>query len=156
MMMDARLILRIMLCAALASGGLTGCFLAPAIDSFNKLGVTAGDREKLLAERIRVFNDAVSFGQPGDAEAFFVPEQRAGLEKEFRKQRKQEKVVDSRIESVGFSNESRTALVEVTVRYYKVPYYVVNERLEIQEWKFIGTSGWFLSSRKEGVADSVA
>lgn len=133
---------------------LGGCFLAPAIDSFNKLGVTAGDREKLLAERIRGFNDAVSFGQPGDAELFFVPENRAVLEKVFRKERKQQKIVDSRIESVGFSEESRKALVEVTVRYYRVPFYIVNERTEMQEWRFLGTSGWFLAARNEAQAEN--
>lgn len=127
---------------------LSGCFLAPAIDSFKKLGVTAADREKLLAERIRAFNDALSAGGPGDAEQLLVPEKRTELAREIRKLRKSERVVDTKIEAVGFEDDSYKAKVEVTVRAYKVPFYIVNERIEEQEWQFVSvSSGWLLAGR---------
>ena len=127
---------------------LQGCFLAPAIDSFKKLGVTAPDREKLLAERIRSFNDAMSSGAAGEAEHLVLPENRLALERELRRLRKSEKVVDTRIESVGFFEDSYKAKVEVTVRSYKVPFYVVNERLEEQDWHFTVSTGWLLAARR--------
>ncbi|MBN8549079.1 MAG: hypothetical protein J0M12_07185 [Deltaproteobacteria bacterium] len=128
---------------------LSGCFLAPAIDSFNKLGVTESDRQALLEDRFRKFSDALYWGAPGEAITFVTPESRGDLEPEFRRIRKQEKIVDSRIESVGFSDNSFTATIEVLQKYYRVPYYVVNERTESQEWKFHINGGWLLVSTKE-------
>lgn len=127
----------------------SGCFLAPAIDSFNKLGVTASDRQALLEDRFRKFSDALYWGEPGEAITFVTPESRADLEPVFRRIRKQEKIVDTKIESVGFSDNAFTAKIEVTQKYYRVPYYVVNERTESQEWEFHVNGGWLMVSRSE-------
>lgn len=128
---------------------LNGCFLAPAIDSFNKLGVTPVDRRNLLAAKIQSFNDALFFGAPGEAEEFAAPDKRAELERAIRRQRKEEKLVDMRVDSVGFESDAYRAIVDVTVRFYKVPFYVVNERTERQVWDFTVSSGWQLSQREE-------
>lgn len=126
-----------------------GCFLAPAIDSFNKLGVTESDRKALLGERIHRFRDALYWGEPGEAIAFVLPQSRQMLEPAFRRIRKEEKIVDSRLESVEFLENGYKADVEMIVKYYRVPYYVVNERTEKQVWEFNMSDGWLLSERKE-------
>lgn len=127
----------------------SGCFLAPAIDSFNKLGVTSSDRQALLAERIKLFSDALYWGEPSEAMLFVAPAHRVTLEPEFRRIKKQEKIVENKIESVEFSEDARKAKVEMTVRSYKVPFYVVNDRTEIQNWEFNLSDGWLLASRAE-------
>lgn len=123
--------------------------MAPAIDSFNKLGVTPSDRQALLEDRFRNFSEALYWGEPGEALTFVTPESRSDLELIFRRMRKHEKVVDSRIESVGFTDNAFTANIEVTQKYYKIPYYVVNERTENQVWEFHLNGGWLLKSREE-------
>ena len=128
---------------------LNGCFLAPAIDSFNKLGVTASDRQNLLASRIQSFNDALFFGAPGEAEEFVIPDKRLELQRIIRRQRKEEKLVDMRVDAVGFESDAYKAIVDVVVRFYKVPFYVVNERVERQVWEFSVSSSWQLSQREE-------
>lgn len=136
----------IMIVGALA---LNGCFLAPAIDSFNKLGVTESDRQALLAERLKNFSDALYWGQPGEALAFVAAQSRAELEPELRRIQKQEKIVESKIEGVGFSESGYKAKVDVVVRYFRVPFYVVNERAETQNWEFGLSGGWQLVSREQ-------
>jgi hypothetical protein len=127
----------------------SGCLLAPAIESFNKLGVTEADRQALLAERFKKFSDALYWGEPGEAIAFVAPKSREALEPDFRSIRKSEKIVDSHVESVGFSDNAYKAKVDVMVKSYKIPFYVVNERNETQDWEFTIKSGWLLVSRSE-------
>ncbi len=146
--MRARVFLQLAVFIAVAISQ-TSCFLAPAMDSFSKIGVTEGDRQRLLAERLRNFKDALYWSEPGEALTFVVPENRVAMEPVFRRIRKEEKIVDSRTESVAFSDSGYKADVEVTFKYYRVPYYVVTERTEAQTWQFSIADGWLLASRSE-------
>ena len=129
--------------------GLSGCFLAPAIDSFNRLGVTEGDRMVLLAQQVKKFQEANYWGGPSAILAFASPEGRASLAAQLRERSEEERLVESKITDTEFRDAANAATVEVKVRYFQVPFYVLNDRRERQEWRFSSvSSGWQILSRE--------
>lgn len=127
----------------------SGCFLAPAIDSFKRLGVTRDDRMRLLAPQVKKFEESMSWDDSSSALAMVDEKQRVALSGEFRRQLKSERVVDHKIVNLEFSDDAYTATAEVVVRAFKVPYYVVRERTELQKWRFNVSDGWKLTGREE-------
>ena len=81
---------------------------------------------------------------------FVVPEERDRLREGIREHRmKKERIVESKVEDVIFDDDARTADVEMTIRYYRTPVYIVKDRLEVQKWSFVGVgTGWLLSERE--------
>jgi len=125
---------------------LSGCVLVPWIDSYKKIGVSEGDRQRLLQERVLEFQRAVYWGRPEAALAFVDPEVRDDLWRVIRARGDREKIVDSKVEFVKFEENSYSAEVDVAVKYYRVPYYVVQERVERQQWNFTISDGWRYSA----------
>jgi hypothetical protein len=126
---------------------LPGCFLVPFIDSFHKIGVTESDRQSLLGKSVKGFGDARYWGSYDVAVTFVDPDFLPNLQ-EFLKQTSDtnEKVVDSKITSVQYESNSWRAKVSVLVRAYRVPYYIVRDRHEEQNWKFdISRGQWRLT-----------
>lgn len=128
-----------------------GCILAPAIDSIKRAGFTKSDRMGLLGKRVKEFHEALYWGDPDGALAFADMSKRAELDPILRgMSNKNEKVVDSKIESSMFSDSAEEANVKVRVRFYKIPYYIVLERVDEQTWEFDYTDTWHLESLKKG------
>ena len=139
----------VMLSCALISAGLSSCQLvAGQIDSFKQLGVAKGDRENLLGQQIKKFYEKLYWNNPRGALEYVADDRRETIAREMRGIGQQERIVEYRIEFVEFSNDSYAADAEVAVRYYRVPYYAVNERVEKQRWDFSLTDGWRLVSRE--------
>ena len=128
---------------------LEGCFLAPAIDSFKRLGVTREDRIVLLGPQIKKLEESMGWDDNVAALALVDEKEQPAFSKEFRKQLKSERVVDHKVVNVDFSDDAYKASAEVIVRSYKVPYYVVRERTEMQQWRFNVSDGWKLTGREE-------
>ena len=132
----------------------SGCgLIAPLVGSVHSIGVTEGDRQGLLPEELKSFNTALYWGTPQQALSHVLPEGRQTVSEQLRKSRSEERVVDSKVEYVDFADDAYTAKVDVTFKYYKVPFYIVTERKELQTWKFSMNGGWKLESRefkKEG------
>ena len=138
--------------AALASIALllaaSGCILVPAIESVSKAGLTAGDREALLPDVIKQFNESLYWGTPGKALKLVAEDYRAGFMAEYRKKDPSEHVVESKPEMFDYSDDAFSAKVDVLIKYYKVPFYVVENRRELQVWNFSLTGGWKLASKE--------
>ncbi len=122
--------------------------MAPAIDSFKKLGVTRSDRVALLPVNLKRFHDSLYWGKPQEALELVLNESRAKVSEEIQGVAEDERIVDSRIRKVDFSEDASDAKVQVSVKYFKVPFYIVNERREMQEWTFSVSDGWMLKSRQ--------
>jgi len=125
---------------------LSGCVLVPWIDSYKKIGVSEADRQSLLQERVLDFQRAVYWGRPEAALAFVKADVRDDLWRVIRAKGDEEKIVDSKIEYIKFEEESYAAEVDVAVKYYRVPFYVVEERVERQQWTFTIADGWRYSA----------
>lgn len=129
-------------------GSLNGCFLAPAINSFNQLGVTASDRQQLLPRQVKLLHEARYWGSSTDLMQLIDPEH-PQLAQQFRAVDKGKRIVESAIDQVQFNEDSSEAKVDVRVKAYEVPVYVVKETVERQHWRFSMRDGWKVFQREE-------
>jgi hypothetical protein len=122
---------------------LSGCVaLAPVIETYRQLGVSSSDRAALLDKHVKDFHEAIYWGQSHTALSLADESVRVELREKIRDAHKNVKLIDSKIDFVEFNDDVNEAKVDVAVKYYKVPFYVVNEKVEQQEWKFGAGSGW--------------
>lgn len=128
----------------------SGCILMPFINGFREIGATADSRRELLQKRIKAYNLAMRGGDMTLAVSCVEKdnqELREEIKAEIRKSKSKEKVVDNEIEYVEFDDDVYKADIEVKIRYYNVPFYVVNEKIEKTKWEF-HSSEWWLKSRE--------
>jgi hypothetical protein len=127
---------------------LCGCFLVPAYDSFRKTGVTESQRIDLLPQELKRFTEALYWGKPGEALAFVAAEHVDELREGFAVSRENIRVVESKVTDIRFNDGAQEADVQMTVRYYQIPFFVVKDRQEQQKWEFGLTDGWKLKARE--------
>jgi hypothetical protein len=128
--------------------------LVPIVDGVKKIGVTKSDRMALLPDRVATFNHAMYWGRSQDALTFALPESRSDLSKAMKEAAKyQERIVETKVDNIEFDEDGTNATVEVTVRAFRVPVYVVNDTAKRQRWVFSLTNGWQLAGIDEGAAD---
>lgn len=126
--------------------GLSGCILVPIVDGVKKIGVTKSDRMALLPERVASFNHAMYWGRSEDALAFTLPESRPEIVKSMKEAAKfQERIVETKVDFIDFDEDGTSATVDVTVKAFRVPVYVVSDTAKRQRWVFSLTDGWQLA-----------
>lgn len=125
-----------------------GCFLAPTIDSMRRAGVTPASRRSLLPENLKKFHDALYWGSPNEIMRYVDSEGWPEISKQVADMQDTERVVESKVKNVEFDDGAFEAKVSVTVRSFKVGYYVVTDRIEKQTWSFSMTDGWKIVSRE--------
>jgi len=126
---------------------LSCCLLVPFIDAFKQTGATEGDRMALLPPEVKKFTEAVGWGNKTEAMGLVAEEARKEIAKQLKGVGTEERVVESKVEDVEWFDSARSAKVELKVRYFMVPYYVVKTRTEQQKWIFALSSGWKLKER---------
>lgn len=132
------------------SAFVSGCVaLAPVMQTYSQIGVSEGDRMRLLDTSLSEFSNAVYWGNANKALTFASDQAKEDLKNHIRQASKQEKVVETEVEFVDYDDDVYAAEVDVLVKYYKVPQYVVKERRERQFWQFSVASGWEYHGRKD-------
>lgn len=109
--------------------------------------VSAGpeSREALLRERLGRFHKEIYWGALDRAALMVHPEVQQKFHDVYEERREKDKIIDLDVKKVDFSNESKSAEVEVMVRFYQNPTYVVQTRSEKELWGFYSTEGgWML------------
>jgi hypothetical protein len=129
----------------------SGCLLVPFIEAFRQTGATEADRMTLLPPQVKKFTDAVGWGNRTEATSVVVPEYRKEISNQLKKLGEEERIVESKVEDVEWSDSAFAAKVSVKVKFFLVPYYVVKSRVEEQQWVFSMAGGWKLKGR--AVAD---
>ncbi|MCB0328153.1 MAG: hypothetical protein KDD70_00780 [Bdellovibrionales bacterium] len=119
-----------------------GCILVPFINSAKQSGLLRSDRERLLQEEVTKFHRVRFWGKSMQALGFASDEGRESVGDFLRAHSEGEKVVESAIDFVDFQEDAYRAEVAARIKYYRVPYYVVEERIENQNWAFSVASGW--------------
>ncbi|RMG41072.1 MAG: hypothetical protein D6719_09300 [Candidatus Dadabacteria bacterium] len=143
-----RAIVRALIITVVA-GFLTACGLgAMAVESISDIGATPASRKQKLTKDLKRFHNGLYWGQAGVVLGYVVDDKRDEFKRDMILSKKREKIVDHEIELVDFSDDARSAEVDVTVKYYEVPYYIVKSRLEREEWQFSMKEGWKIASRK--------
>jgi len=132
-------------CALVVSA--SGCILVPFVQAFKEVGATEGDRMALLPEQIKKFNSAVVFGNRMEAMQYVSTDSQEKIASGLKDNTEEERIVDSKVNNVVWADSARQATVEIKVKYFKVPVYIVTTRVEEQRWAFSVGEGWKLTDR---------
>lgn len=108
------------------------------------MGVSESDRHRLLNEKVNDFNRVRTWGESLQIVAFATNDLRPKLERSLPVKGK-EKIVETEVITTDYEQESKKASVQARIKYFRVPYYVVEERIEKQSWEFNLSEGWKLS-----------
>ncbi len=125
---------------------LSGCVLVPFIQAFKEVGATEGDRMALLDNEIKGFNSAIVWGNHTEAASYVAPESQLTLSSQFKDTTEEERIVDTKVTNVVWGDGAREATVQVKTKFYRVPVYIVNTRIEEQKWTW-STGSWKLVDR---------
>ena len=120
----------------------TGCVVAPVIDAYNQLGLSKVDREKLLPKQVNAFQDHIHWGTPNESLQYVRVDKREKVGEQLEKGYEGVRVVESKVQSIQYNDASDVADVTLKVKYFKVPFYVVTDRVEKQHWEFSLSDGW--------------
>ena len=128
---------------------LSSCIFIPFIDGYKQIGVTESDRKTLFDKTNKAFYNLILSGRYNNISDYLHPDYKDELVAGYRKERKEEKVVESSVDIVDFYEHANTAIVEMKIKAYRIPYYILEERYEKQKWEFLGVrSKWRLVSRE--------
>jgi len=129
---------------ALLSVAVSGCIVVPFIQAFRETGATPSDRRALLEPETKKFSDAMMLGKRMKALSVVLPESRDDIGRQIKELGEGERVVEAKIDDVQWDDESMKATVYMKIRYYKVPFYIVETRMDEQHWEFSMGDGWKL------------
>lgn len=127
---------------------LSGCILAHLREATKELGVTPNDRKSLINKEVKDLHYALQEGHLMRALRNVDEDYRYEMKDNFKATVDGEKIVDFKIEYIDFSGDAYNAEVELKVRYYKIPTYIVETRLERELWVYNTPSGWKVISRE--------
>ena len=137
---------RLLFCVSLLSLSLSllsGCVIPMVAEEI--IG-TRSARMRLLNESLARFHKGVRWGDFETALKEMEPHLAGVYREKLLGDLKGLKVIDLKVESADISQEdSNKATVEVVVRFYKVPNYVVRAERKRETWEFYRTkSAWLL------------
>lgn len=124
---------------------LDACVLVPFIDSYKEMGVTQGDRQALLPKTLKKFQDYIYWGQYSNALSYTKDESLSDVKDSLQKY-KDIKIVSMKTDDIVFFNSSKEANVDVVVKYYKVPQYIVVDERVSEVWEFV-SGHWMIKER---------
>lgn len=125
----------------------SGCFLAPFISGFQELGATPSGRQQLLTDGVKKYTEALFWGNPSKALTLVDEPIREQVAADIKSFSSSKRMVESKVIDISFEDSSYRAVVNVQLKYYEVPVYVVKDQVEQQEWMFSFSEGWKLKSR---------
>lgn len=146
------------LCLVLLACALSGC-LGATLSTLEDLTAGQGKRISSLNQAVAKFHKAVYWDTGYEAAKFVAPEAQATFANKFRSSpdglyQDKEKLVDINIEGVEFDPEVNRARVEVLIKYFKVPQYVVQTRKQSEIWSYHRMDGGWLLSDPDHVGAS--
>ena len=121
---------------------LSGCVVVPVLEGFSKMGLSQGDREKLLPQSVKEFHDALYWSDAAGLGPLIKEDGRAENLQKLRKSIKGVRVVETKTDGVDYRDESNKATVHIILKSYKVPFYVVEDHYIKEEWEFTVSTGW--------------
>ena len=131
-------------------GSFSGCIVAPFIDSYNQLGLSKTDREKLINKSVKSFFEKLYWGSPLQAAELVKAEKRPEVHTKLVAIVKNVRVFEHAVETVTFDDDSRKATVLTNVKQFQVPFYVVETKPITTIWSFTTTNGWMVEDVQTG------
>jgi hypothetical protein len=122
-----------------------GCALvALSFESVRRSGLTADSRKNLLPEFLTGFVEAVSVTDATRALAYASEGFKPSLRSRLLKNKDKVKVIDNEVILSEFNDDARRAEVTVKHKFYRIPVYIAEERLEKQIWIYDGVGVWLI------------
>lgn len=123
--------------------------LASACSPRSNLGqLTAGSQDKkaMLRGVAQKYHRSLYWGAYDEAVSFAVPEIQHVLFQKLKTLYGSQKVVSIDVDGINFDDSGSMAEIDVSVRYYGTPSYLINSRKERQRWEFSRfNGGWQIS-----------
>lgn len=125
--------------------GVSGCARILADDMKYFLPFESS-RNDLLQERVKLWGRALYWRDVEASLAMVDPLKRTVMAPELQRRKKDEKVVDVEVENMELVDGISKAKVALRVRYYRVPAFTVEDRVDHLQWAYaITEGGWFLN-----------
>ena len=135
----------IFISVALIAGGFISACSRVNSDALEFAVATPAKKRSLLNERVAEFHRRIYWGDASAASQFVQADYRSDFYRKIKKIRRNEHLVDIEVDDVQLDDDGNGADVDVIVRYYKTPHYVIKTRNEIERWSFNRfAGGWVL------------
>ena len=121
---------------------ISGCLLAPAIKGVQDAGLTSGDRQIKLGESLRGVRDGLYWGQMQKVLAYSDSTIQPKIQNAFSRVGRSEKITEVSVDNTTVAEDGYKAEVAMVVRYFRVPEYLVQERVDTQQWEYTFSDGW--------------
>jgi hypothetical protein len=130
---------------------ITSCAMAvPFIQAFKSMGITPADRKAKFEPVFKKFTQALYWGNAQEALSYASDDAKpALLEVARRIASGKERITETKMLLADFSEYGSEVTVNVMIKSYRVPVYVVVERQESQKWEYSTTDSWQLIDIKE-------
>lgn len=119
---------------------LQGCIAVPFINAYKEAGFTAEDRKAKLPKQVRLFGNNLGMSSSMQMAQFIAPDKRREVMTKL--DQPDRKIVDVKVNFVDFNEDGTDASVDLAVRGYQVPFYIVKTTVEHTKWKYDGD--WLL------------
>lgn len=129
---------------------LSGCILAPAIKGVQDAGLRSSDRQMKLGETLKVVKEGLYWGQMEKVLAYANADALEPVQKAFSRVGRSERITEIKVDNASFAEDGYTAKVAMVVRYFRVPEYLVQERIDTQDWEYSFSDGWKMNQFKIG------
>jgi hypothetical protein len=120
------------------------------LQKIEQLTAFKADKEEMLGERLAMFKKAVYWGSFAEAGTLMDRSMRREYVNLMKRRKRSERFVDIEVDRIDFDEDSNEAVVDLYIRYYGQPTYLVNDRVERFTWKYnrLG-GGWFAHDFEE-------
>lgn len=117
-----------------------GCILVPFFNAYNEAGLTPETRKGKFPKQLRLFTNNLAMSSSINLAKFIHPQNRREVMAKLNQPDR--KIVDVQVNYVDFNEDATEANVDLTIKGYKVPFYVVKETVQHSKWKYDGD--WLL------------
>lgn len=122
--------------------------IAGTADSVRRVGLTEGSRKSLFPPAVSRFNEALGWGDISSVLAMVTDEYKSEIRDQLLRDKDKVKVIESIVDLTEFENSAYEATVYISMKAYRVPYYVAEPFKQKQYWVFSMSDGWKLSKRE--------
>lgn len=123
----------------------TGC-LGTALSTLDDMTAGMNQRIAMHQNAVQVFHKGVSWGAPETVSKYVSPRIISTFAKKFPGYSDKEKLVGIEVDEIAYEEDAKTAYVDVTIKYFRKPAYVVDTKKQSEKWEFRSMDGgWLLT-----------
>lgn len=122
---------------------LGGCSQA-TYNNVEQVFASEDEQRKSVGKMVDDFHQALYWGDASAATLYVVPEIRDDFHFQTSQRKEKERVIEAEVRKISLDQENDVANVDVFIKYFRVPNYVVKTRHEKQVWEYRSGEGRWL------------